>query len=127
MGEGAQASSRWLLAQQGEEPICLGPIDRRHGQHGSGIGGPVRGLSLAIGLLCDGDLDLLLLLLLLDKAIENDAQDSGARDGSLSAAVIKPLELALGDHDGDGFYRGEHGKQAMGREQVTRVSLSLGG
>ena len=57
----------------------------------------------------------------------HDAQDSGARDGSLSAAVIKPLELALGDHDGDGFYRGEHRKQAMGREQVTRVSLSLGG
>jgi hypothetical protein len=37
VGEGAQASGNWLLAQQGEEPICLRRIDRRHGQHGSGI------------------------------------------------------------------------------------------
>jgi hypothetical protein len=74
MGEGAQASGSWLLAQQGEKPICLGHVDRRHGHHGSGIDGPARGPSLAIGLLCDGDLGLLLL----DKAIENDAQNSGA-------------------------------------------------
>ena len=74
MGEGAQASGSWLLAQLGEEAICLRRIDRRQGNHGSGIEGPVRGPSLAIGLLCDGDLGLLLL----DKAIENDAQNSGA-------------------------------------------------
>jgi hypothetical protein len=74
VGEGAQASASWLLAQQGEEPICLRRIDRRHVQHGSGIDGPARGPSQAIGLLCDGDLGLLLL----DKAIENDAQNSGA-------------------------------------------------
>jgi hypothetical protein len=58
--------------------------------------------SLAIGLLGDGGLGLGLLLLLLDEVIESDAQNSGARDGALSAAVIEPLELALGDHDGDG-------------------------
>ena len=74
MGEGAQASGSGLLAQQGEEAICLRRIDRRHGHHGSGIDGPARGPSQAIGLLCDGDLGLLLL----DKAIENDAQNSGA-------------------------------------------------
>ena len=74
MGKGAQASGSWLLAQQGEEPICLRRIDRRHGHHGSGIEGSARRPSLAIGLLCDGDLGLLLL----DKAIENDAQNSGA-------------------------------------------------
>ena len=74
VGEGAQASASWLLAQQGEEPICLRRIDRRHGHHGSGIEGSARRPSLAIGLLCDGDLGLLLL----DKAIENDAQNSGA-------------------------------------------------
>ena len=74
VGEGAQASVNWLLAQHGEEPICLRRIDRRHVQHGSGIDGPARGPSQAIGLLCDGDLGLLLL----DKAIENDAQNSGA-------------------------------------------------
>jgi hypothetical protein len=69
VGKGTQASGGRLLAQQGEKPISLGRIDRRHGQHGSGIDGPARGPSLAIGLLCDGDLGLFLL----DKAIENDA------------------------------------------------------
>jgi hypothetical protein len=74
MGEGAQASGSGLLAQQGEEAICLRRIDRRHGHHGSGIDGPARGPSQAIGLLCDGDLGLLLL----NEAIEKDAQNSGA-------------------------------------------------
>ena len=76
MREGAQASGARLLAQQGEEPIRLGRIDWWHGHHSSGIDGSARRPSLAIGLLCDGDLGLLLLLL--DKAIENDAQNSGA-------------------------------------------------
>jgi hypothetical protein len=78
--------------------------------------------SLAIGLLGDGGLSLLLL----DEAIENDAQDSGARDGALSATVIKPLELGLGDHDGDGLDRRKHRGQPIRRRQVESVGLPLG-
>ena len=37
MGEGAQPGGGRLLAQQGEEPIRLGRIDRRHAHHSSGI------------------------------------------------------------------------------------------
>ena len=80
--------------------------------------------SLAIGGLGDGGLGLLLLLL--DEAIENDAQDSGARDGALSAAVIEPLELGLGDHDGDRLDRRKHRGQPIRRRQVASVGLPLG-
>jgi hypothetical protein len=74
VGKGTQASGGRLLAQEREEPISLGRIDRRHGHHGRGIDESARRSSLAIGLLCDGDLGLFLL----DQAIEKDAQNSGA-------------------------------------------------
>ena len=51
-------------------------------------------------------------LLLLDDAIEHDAQHSGAGDGALMAEVIEPLELALGDHDGDGGGGRQHRQRA---------------
>jgi hypothetical protein len=68
-----------------------------------GIGGPG-----------DGGLELLLL----DDAIEHDAQDSGARDGALKAEVIKPLQLALRDHDGDGCGGRQHREQAGNEDRL---------
>ena len=81
--------------------------------------------SLAIGLFGDGGLSLGLLLL--DEEIESDAQDSGARDGALSAAVIEPIELALGDHDGDGPDGRKHRGQPIRRQQTVSIGPSLGG
>ena len=81
--------------------------------------------SLAIGLFGDGGLGLGLLLL--DEEIESDAQDSGARNGALSAAVIEPIELALGDHDGDGPDGRKHRGKPIRRYQTVSIGPSLGG
>ena len=78
---------------------------------------------MAIGRPGDGGLGLLLL----DQAIERDAESRRARKGALITSLIQPLELTLGDHDGDGLDESEHSRKPMRRQQTTSVDLPLGG
>jgi hypothetical protein len=77
-------------------------------------GGQVAMASAAIA--CSGEVGLQLLLL--DEAIENDAQIGGAGDGALLTVVIDPLELALGNHKGDGPDGMEHEKEPMAADRT---------